>query len=209
MSALTSPARDRVLVRKAAEDDLRELDQSLAEAFFTDPVVEWWIPDVDRRKQILPAFFGVITEATLPGDELYVSDDFVGGAVWLPPGGQPSKDEMAELAPKLERATEEYAEPLFEMLALMDEKHPIEPHHYLFFLGTRPEWQSRGIGSALMKVVLDRADREGEPAYLEASSERNKRLYLRHGFTVTGEIRLRDAPPLWSMWRAPLGLSRS
>jgi ribosomal protein S18 acetylase RimI-like enzyme len=110
---------------------------------------------------------------------------------------------MADLAPRLEQATEEYAGPLFEFLALMDEKHPHEPHYYLFFIGTRPQWQSQGIGSALMKIVLDRADREGTPAYLEATSESNQRLYMRHGFTVTGEVRLRDAPPLRCMWRAP------
>lgn len=40
-----------------------------------------------------------------------------------------------------------------------------------------------------------------EPVYLEAGSERNKRLYLRHGFEVTGEIHLRDSPPMWCMWR--------
>ncbi len=203
MTALISPALGSVSTRKATEEDLPDLAQTLAEAFFADPLFGWWIPDADRRRQILPAFFGVIAEAMLSGNELYTADGAVGAAVWLPPGGQSSKDDMADLAPKLERATEEYADTLFEVLALMEEKHPVEPHYYLFLLGTRPDWQSRGIGSALMKVVLDRADREATPAYLEASCERNKRLYLRHGFTVTEEVRFRDAPPWWSMWRAP------
>jgi len=192
-----------VPVRKATGEDLTNLAQTLSEAFFNDPIFEWWITDDGRRKHILPNFFELIAESTLASDELYTTDDAVGGAIWLPPGGQPSEDDMADLAPKLERATEEYAGPLFEFLALMDEKHPVEPHYYLFILGTRPEWQSRGIGSALMRVVLDRCDREDMPAYLEATSERNKQLYLRHGFTVTGDIRLRDSPPLWCMWRVP------
>jgi GNAT superfamily N-acetyltransferase len=203
MTALTSPVGGGVVSRKATKDDLPDLAQTLAEAFFTDPVFEWWIPDLDRRREILPGFFEVINEATISGDELYVTDDAVGGAVWLPPGGQPSEEDMAALAPLLEQATEEYAGPLFELLALMEEKHPQEPHYYLFILGTRPQWQSQGIGSALMKIVLERADREGTPAYLEATSEGSKRLYLRHGFEVTGELRLRDAPPLWPMWRTP------
>jgi GNAT superfamily N-acetyltransferase len=200
-----STDRQSVSVRKATETDLPTFSQTLAEAFFTDPVFEWWIPDQGRRKQILPAFFGVVAEATLPGEELYTTDEVLGAAVWMPPGGQFSEDDMADLGPKLERATEEYAETLFEFLALMDEKHPVEAHFYLFLLGTRTAWQSQGIGSALMKVVLDRCDREGTPAYLEATSEGNKRLYLRHGFEVTEELRLRDAPPLWCMWRAPRG----
>ena len=49
-----------------------------------------------------------------------------------------------------------YAQTLFEIFERMEDQHPREPHHYLFFLGTRPEWQSRGIGSALMRPVLER-----------------------------------------------------
>ena len=86
----------------------------------------------------------------------------------------------------------------------MEEQHPVEDHEYLFFLGTRPEWQSRGLGSALMHEVLDRCDRDGTPAYLEATSPANQRLYLRQGFVVAGEIRLPDGPSMWRMWREPL-----
>jgi GNAT superfamily N-acetyltransferase len=98
---------------------------------------------------------------------------------------------------------EEYAGRLFEILGLMEEKHPLEPHYYLFLLGTRPEWQGRGLGSSLMAPVLDTCDRDRVPAYLEATSERNKQLYLRHGFEVTDEIPLPKGPTMWPMWRSP------
>ena len=39
----------------------------------------------------------------------------------------------------LGEVVEEYTERLFEILGLMEEKHPTEPHYYLFLLGTRPE----------------------------------------------------------------------
>jgi hypothetical protein len=54
-----------------------------------------------------------------------------------------------------------------------------------------------------MRPVLERCDREGVPAYLEASGARNRDLYLRLGFRVTGEIRLPDGPSMWPMWREP------
>ena len=38
-------------------------------------------------------------------------------------------------------------------------------------------------------------------AYLEATSEQNRRLYERHGFVATAELRLPDGPSLWAMWR--------
>ena len=38
-----------------------------------------------------------------------------------------------------------------------------------------PELQGRGIGSALMQPVLERCDRDGMPAYLEATTPRGGR----------------------------------
>jgi hypothetical protein len=52
--------------------------------------------------------------------------------------------------------------------------------------------------------VLQRCDRERVPAFLEASTARNRALYERHGFAVTEEFALgRGAPPQWRMWREP------
>jgi hypothetical protein len=60
------------------------------------------------------------------------------------------------------------------------------------------------LGSALLAPVLQRCDSDGLPAYLEASSPRNRALYERQGFAVTEEFALgRGAPPQWRMWREP------
>jgi GNAT superfamily N-acetyltransferase len=85
----------------------------------------------------------------------------------------------------------------------MAETHPVEPHYYLFLLGTRPEWQGRGLGSSLMAPVLQTCDRDRVPAYLEATSERNVPLYLRHGFDVTADIQVPGGQRMWPMWRTP------
>ena len=55
----------------------------------------------------------------------------------------------------------------------------------------------------MMRPVLEMCDRDAMPAYLEATSERNKHLYLRHGFEVTGEINVPGGPSMWPMWREP------
>lgn len=187
--------------RKAAAEDLSAVCGTLAAAFFDDPVFGWGMPAADRRRQILPAFFAIVSEAYLAYGEIYTTDDLVAAAVWAPPG---IEDDGERLVAALADVSGEYAQTLFEAFELMDKQHPRDPHHYLFFLGTRPERQAQGIGSALMRPVLDRCDRDGVPAYLEATSERNRRFYLRHGFEVTGEIRLPDGPSMWPMWREPI-----
>ena len=66
-----------------------------------------------------------------------------------------------------------------------------------------PELQGHGIGSALLRPVLERCDADGVAAYLEATSSENRRLYERHGFRVVRELPLPAGPSLWAMWREP------
>ena len=190
--------------RRTAGRDLPMLVETLVAAFVDDPVMTWCVPDAQRRPQILGALFEIAVDVNQPYGELYVTDPLpVAGAVWVPSGSQPTGEDAVQLYTWYVEAAEEYADRVVAILERMDECHPQEPHDYLFLLGTRPEWQSRGLGSALLREVLEHCDREGRPAYLEASSEGNRRLYRRHGFEMTGEIRFPDGPSMWPMWREP------
>jgi GNAT superfamily N-acetyltransferase len=73
----------------------------------------------------------------------------------------------------------------------------------LAVLGTEPDGQGKGKGSAVLAPVLAQCDRDGEGAYLESSKERNVPFYERHGFRVTEELTVKDGPTLWLMWRDP------
>ena len=78
---------------------------------------------------------------------------------------------------------------------VIERAHPRDPHYYLAVLGTDPDEQGRGIGSALIQPVLETCDRDEVPAYLESSKERNIDFYARHGFRVTDELVLPDMLP--------------
>jgi GNAT superfamily N-acetyltransferase len=185
--------------RKAEEADVPTLANLLAAAFFDDPVFSWCFPDPAPRKRILPAAFRVFIDACRAADELYTTEGHVAGAVCVSPGFEPDEAELAAL----EEVAGEYAPRAGELSELMNAGHPHEPHYYLFFLATRPDLQSRGIGSAILERLLEPCDRGGIPAYLDATSEHNRRLYLRHGFEVTEEVPLPSGPSFWRMWREP------
>jgi GNAT superfamily N-acetyltransferase len=189
-------------VRKATAADVDAVAQTLAAAFHDDPVISWCYPDQERRRAILPRVFRLIIDATFAAGGIYTTTDRVAGAVWVPPGAVDGAAEE-ELATAMTAASGEYAERLLMLLEALDSKRPSAPHQYLYLLGARPEWQSRGLGSALLRPVLAACDRDGTPAYLEASSQRNVPLYRRHGFEVTEEVVLPDGPAAWLMWREP------
>ena len=57
-----------------------------------------------------------------------------------------------------------------------------------------------------MRPVLERADADGMPAYLEATTLRSRALYERHGFRLLDVVHMPDdGPPMWRMWREPVG----
>jgi GNAT superfamily N-acetyltransferase len=87
--------------------------------------------------------------------------------------------------------------------AAIERRHLRERHYYVRDVGVLPEMQGNGLGSALLSPTLTRCDREGLPAYLEASSERNAALYARLGFQLIDELRVKDSPPLRLMLRPP------
>jgi hypothetical protein len=52
-----------------------------------------------------------------------------------------------------------------------------------------------------MEHALRICDRDGTPAYLEATSLKSVPLYRRHGFEVVSVIQVGSAPPLFPMVR--------
>ncbi|TVR25210.1 MAG: GNAT family N-acetyltransferase [Nitriliruptor sp.] len=188
-----------VEVRKATEGESPRLGQVLASAFQDNPDICWCVPDPHERRRLLPSMFGFLLRTYLPLGEVYTTDGLDAAAVWVPPAAQ--VDEGAFVAELTEIVPAACQPRMFHMLELFGEQHPDNDHFYLPAIGTEAARQSRGIGSALLRPVLDRCDSERIPAYLESTSRRNRALYLRHGFEVIGEIRLPDGPSIWPMWR--------
>ncbi len=88
----------------------------------------------------------------------------------------------------------------------LERRHPSASEHwYLHYLGVEPRRQGRGLGGDLLRPVLDLCDREGIPSYLESSTERNRVLYERNGYSLTGSFPMPAAgPKLHEMWRDPI-----
>lgn len=193
------------LPRAAGSAELGELSGTLAAAFEDDPVFGWLLPsDDDRHARLLRFFTLELRHIVFPAGQVFTADGLGGASLELPPDTwkMPIGQQVAH-GPAFLRVFGARLGHALALITLMERRHIREPHYYIPYVGVEPPAQGQGLGTALLKPTLERCDREGLPAYLEATSERNAALYARLGFKHLDELTLGSSPPLWPMRRPP------
>lgn len=193
-------------IQPAGRNDHAHLTVVLANAFETDPIVNWVIRKDGLRRAALERLFATALSVYEPLGMTFTDASKQGCALWAPPNRwRLGLLRQAALAPTMgfiggwSRIAV-----CASALHAMEREHPTAPHLYLYQLGVDPSAQGQGVGAALVRHGLELADRERLPAYLETGNERNLPFYRHLGFEVTGTTQVgRGAPPLWLMWRAP------
>jgi GNAT superfamily N-acetyltransferase len=184
----------------------------LAAAFVDDPVFSWLLPDAGTRRAALRRLFAIegrhralpLGRSVAAGNGADGTGGLAGAVLALPPGnGTPSAWFQVRHGPGYARVFGRHLLRAGRLSDAMTRVHPSTPHLYLFAIGVRPELQGRGVATAMLEPLLRRCDAEQLPAYLEASSPRNARLYRRLGFVTDDVLRVGDSPPLELMTRPP------
>ena len=191
--------------RTATSDEVPALARSLAAAFEADPVFGWLIPRGSGRRGRLERFFRLELEhIVLPAGAAWTTGELPGAALTLPPGRwkTPPRVTLGH-GPEAVRVFGRRTGHGLGLLTRMESRHLREPHWYFPYIGVAPAQQGRGLGRTLMEPVLDRCDRERLPAYLEATSPDNARLYRRLGFREVETVTFAGSPPLLAMRRPP------
>jgi ribosomal protein S18 acetylase RimI-like enzyme len=184
----------------------------LGRAFQEDPLWVAVMPDSVRRPARLTRMFTGLTRAVVAaGGIAERTPGFEAVALWLPPGcdlglwatvrsgfalprsvlGMPGRDRRLMLA--VLRQIDAWGKQLMPA-----------PHWYVPAIGVAPEHQGRGLGSALMRAGIARADRDGRPIYLETETEGNVGYYEHLGFDVIEQMVAAEIDlPFWLMLRRP------
>lgn len=194
-----------VEVRPVVADDIPRLSESLARAFYDDPVSCYLFPDDHRRLRRLERYFRFqIRTLFLPRGEAWTTTDLEAASLWMPPKSwPPTMAEGVSQLPVLAILGRRTPRAL-RLMQVLESHHPRSPHFYLGTIGTDPPAQRRGYGSALLRVVLSRCDTEGIPSYLESSKAENLPFYNQHGYEVVDEVLVPETETkLWLMWREP------
>ncbi|HEY1710334.1 MAG TPA: GNAT family N-acetyltransferase [Rhizomicrobium sp.] len=185
-------------IRTVPQSEEQDVAQTLTLSFAADPSFRYWFPRASDHLKWFAPFAMAMGHRGFAHDTVTATEDFEAVAMWLPPGVEPDYERVSTLDMP---GTEESAAISAEVQGQMAHYHPKEPHWYLWMIGVDPRCQGKGYGSALLKHMLERCDREHAVAYLESSSPKNVPLYERHGFETIGIIQVRDVPPITPMIR--------
>ena len=186
--------------------DVPSLARMLGRAFFDDPLAVWACRSAALRPGVLESIHRARLRQLLAHGEIWITSESSSAALWAPPGRL--RTTLLQNVCLARGFLHPHLLMRLPMLALgltkIQRRRPHGPRHwYLSLLGTDPDAQGHGHGSAVLQPVLEMCDGDGVGAYLESSHERNLDFYARHGFRVTGELRLPRGPRVWTMWREP------
>ena len=206
MTARRQPAAsgaDTTIVR-AGPADIDVLSHVIANAFFPLAPCRWLIADGAARREILPGFFRMYVEHAMAGGLVDTTVGRTAAALWIPIGPD-GPEQPGGYDEQLAEVTGQWAERFVTFDQQLDARHLTGlAHHHLAILAVRPDLQGQGIGTRLLDARHAILDGEGTVAYLEASDERNRRLYLRHGYADHGSpIELPGGPFMYPMVRQP------
>ena len=186
---------------------LRRVSELLSAAFFEDPWFAWMFPEETARRVCGSMWMRVTAEASFDAGHAYVTtegDAVTGASLWAPPEVNLfTTERFTPLWHLVVGANPTRVDELREGFALISAMHPTdEPHFYLNTIGVDPSRRGMGDGRLLVEPVLEVADREGRPSYLESSNPRNVSFYERLGFRTLDEVAMPGGgPSMRPMWR--------
>lgn len=196
---------DTVSIRSGNVSEAGQLGRLIGESFIHLEVTRWLVEKEEHRVPALAGQFEMLVAHAIEHGDVYVAEDVstgepAGVGVWFPHTPIP---DIEDYDARLAAACGPYVSRFAELDAAMHAAHPTSPDHaYLLFLAVGESARNRGIGTALLKEHHVLLDKEGIPAYLDASGLHSRELYLRHGYVD-------HAPPygvggltgFYPMWR--------
>ncbi|MFI9504215.1 GNAT family N-acetyltransferase [Nocardia sp. NPDC052566] len=199
-----------VVVRTALPIEADQVAVPLAESHFDDPGMVAFFPRPDVRPRALRLVFGLTVRDAIHYGHVYVAvmdGRVIGSAVWLPPGTfPPTGPRKLAALPGLARlfATAPSRFGTFTRFGMAAAARADKSAWFLAGLGVAPAHQGGGVGTRLLRRMLDEADFRREPCLLNTQNHANIRYYGRHGFDIVdGPWRADSGPATWTLRRVP------
>lgn len=179
-------------MKRATYSNKNMIIDILSKSFDTNQSVNYIVKQDDKRQERIRFLMDYSFEICHLFGEVYVSDDRKACALILYPDKKKTSFKSVLLDAKL----------VFNCIGISnigkamdrDSKikklQPKERMYYLWFIGVDPEFQGSGVGSTLMKSVIEDSEKQKRPIFLETSTLKNIPWYEKFGFEIYNELEL-------------------
>lgn len=195
-------------------DRFTRAGELLARAFRDDPMWSGILPDSKTRSaHLVRMFTGLTKTIAVVGGVAETTPELEAAALWLPPGKElgfwamvRSGFQMPRIAMGLPAPDRKLMVDILRQLEQRRKQLASEPHWYLLAIGVEPTHRGKGLGSALVRSGMRKADQAGTLIYLETDTTHNVAFYEHLGFEVVDEVEVVGLDvPIWLMIRCPHG----
>jgi ribosomal protein S18 acetylase RimI-like enzyme len=196
-------------VQPIRANQVAKLGQTMSKAFFDDPLMEYMVPDIEKRLKIGNWFMAKAIGYCHKWGEVYADADLSGGAAWLSPGNTTMstlriiRAGLWQMPFRIGLSGMSRFNRLDGETAKVHKKLMPGDHWYLLMLGVDPGKQKSGIGSAAIDVGAAKAQQAGLPVYLETMTQTNVEYYMKRGFEIGEEFDIEGNLHTWAMVRNP------
>jgi ribosomal protein S18 acetylase RimI-like enzyme len=173
-------------MRRANIMDKTHVIQILSKSFSDNKSVNYVVRQDQKREGRIKALMEYSFDVCHAFGEVWISDDNQACALLLFPDKKRTsiRTMLWDLKLALSVIGLDRVSAVLKRESMIKNHHPKESFAYLWFIGVNPSNQNRGIGSAFIKEVIDKCEKERRPIYLETSVERNLPFYKRFGFEI-------------------------
>lgn len=172
------------------ENRIGEVADIASQAFIVaaDPVSGYIFEKEMHHLELKRRFFGMLAMECMSKSVKYASSRHLEViSIWFPPGVDYSQDRSEFPFGPGDFGSGETGERLkaaFDTLAYLAAALKKEPQWYLHLFAARPAMRGRGFASSLIRLMLERADKDGLPCSLLTATPENIQRYCHWGFGV-------------------------
>ena len=176
-------------MRRAKYEEKNLIVDILTQSFESNQSVNYIIPQDEKRIKRIRTLMDYSFEVCYLFGEVFISEDKKACALIVYPDKK--KATLKSILLDFKLATQcvgiKNIKKTLAREALIQRIQPKETMTYLWFIGVNQADQNKGIGSLLLKEIINLSIKNNRPIYLETSTIKNLPWYSKFGFKVYSE----------------------
>lgn len=179
-------------MKKAEYNEKNLIVDILTKSFESNQSVNYIVKQDEKKLKRIEALMNYSFEVCYLFGDVFLSDDNKACALVLYPDKKKTtiKSIMLDVNLIFSCVGIENIKKTLDREAIIKKIQPKMPMYYLWFIGVDREYQNTGIGSELLKEIIEDSKRKERPIYLETSTLKNLPWYKKFGFDIYHEADL-------------------